>query len=212
MSHELFEAIDKHDSDKVDFLLKNGVSPNESISEAPYWRPLEAAIEEIENGGNIEIVKSLIDYGADINACSNQPEKISHLYPIHCAVFNDNYEVLKLLLIRGADPNVKTDDGEMPLNWAVENQKYDMAELLLKYGADKQINFFGGHGGMSALDHAVQNLDIPMITLLLDAGADPKAKDADNQLAQAYLPERDISNIQKWEEAAALLNRHKKQV
>src|SRR5262245_14740670 len=51
MPAELFEAIGQHDGDRVRALLRAGASPNDSAPGVPYWKPLEAAIEEMESGG-----------------------------------------------------------------------------------------------------------------------------------------------------------------
>jgi|KBSMisStaDraftv2_1062788.scaffolds.fasta_scaffold88059_3 ankyrin repeat protein len=174
MSAELFEAIDQHDGDRVLSLLRAGASPNDSSPDVPYWKPLEAAIEEMESGGSIDVVKALIEGGADVNAPGDHPKIISRLRPIHCAVFHGNLAAAKLLLENGADPNVPTDDGNTALKWAAEN------------------------------------LDIPMIAALLDAGADPEILDAYNRAPRAYLPERDEQNSARWKDAVALLHRHRK--
>jgi ankyrin repeat protein len=133
MSAELFEAIDQHDGERVLLLLRSGASPNDSTPDVPYWKPLEAAIEEMESGGSIDVVKALIEAGADVNAPGDHPKIISRLHPIHCAVFNDNLLVAKLLLENGADPNVPTADGNTALKAAVENGNVEMARLLYRH-------------------------------------------------------------------------------
>jgi len=210
MSAELFEAIDQHDGDRVLSLLRAGASPNDSAPDVPYWKPLEAAIEEMESGGSIDVVRALIQGGADVDAPGEHPKIISRLHPIHCAVFNGNLVAAKLLLENGADPNVPTDDGNTTMKWTAENGNVEMAQLLLRFGAEKNIDYFGGPCGMNALNLAVANLDIPMIAVLLDAGADPEILDADNRPPRAYLPQRDERNLAKWKEAISLLYRHRK--
>jgi hypothetical protein len=48
-------------------------------------------------------------------------------------------------------------------------------------------------------------LALPMIELLLRAGADPNARDADRRTAYYCLPRREKSDPQIWDAVAALL-------
>jgi ankyrin repeat protein len=90
---------------------------------------------------------------------------------------NGNLMATRTLLENGADPNVPTYDGNTALKWATENGNVEIAQLLFQFGAEKNIDYFGGPCGVNALNWAVGNLDIPMIALLLDAGADPEILD-----------------------------------
>lgn len=58
---------------------------------------------------------------------------------------------------------------------------------------------------MTALGLAASRLDIPMLTLLLQAGADPEVLDADSRTARKCLPPREPHNQEAWDAAAALL-------
>ncbi len=58
---------------------------------------------------------------------------------------------------------------------------------------------------MSALGRAASRLDVPMLELLLRAGADPEALDLDRQRARERLPSRDSENQEAWDAVAALL-------
>ncbi|OWK40923.1 hypothetical protein FRUB_04815 [Fimbriiglobus ruber] len=123
------------------------------------------------------------------------------------AVLNQQLEAARLLLAAGADPNVTDDEGDSPLRLSVEKKDHRMAALLLLCGADKAIHDSGGMSGMSALGRAAWNLDIPMIELLLAAGADPDSPDVDRQTASERLPPRKESDPQIWDAAAVLLGR-----
>ena len=48
-------------------------------------------------------------------------------------------DTVRLLLEKGADPNIKCQYGYTALYRAVENNKYGIVELLLKNGADPDI-------------------------------------------------------------------------
>ncbi|REG27028.1 ankyrin repeat protein [Archangium gephyra] len=112
---------------------------------------------------------------------------------------------VKALLAAGADPNVCSRDGITPLRTSAEVGNLDMASLLLGAGATRTINDWGGLTGYTALGHAARRLDLPMIKLLLDVGADPKAPDEDGRPAHYRLPPRAESDSQTWDAAFELL-------
>lgn len=55
------------------------------------------------------------------------------------AVCNGNFNVVELLLTKGADPNVQNIYGETPLHQAVDNGKHNIINLLLEKNADPNI-------------------------------------------------------------------------
>jgi len=107
-----------------------------------------------------EIVKALLDAGADVNLPSRETMKVTPLasaaaakqtelarvlianganvnaraagghVPLHEASANGNLELVKLLLESGADVNAKTDDGKTALDFAIEYKRDDIVELL----------------------------------------------------------------------------------
>ncbi len=80
-----------------------------------------------------------------------------------------------------------------------------IAALLLSAGAARTINEWGGLTGYTALGLAASRLDIPMMRLLLDAGADPAVPDEDDRPARDRLPPRVESDSQAWDAAFELL-------
>ncbi len=82
-----------------------------------------------------------------------------------------------------------------------------MAAMLLRCGAGKTIDSLGGFEGLTALGRAVKRLNVPMVQLLLDAGADPEALDANDRTARDYLPPRENVDPQAWDAVLALLDR-----
>lgn len=201
MPNDIFSAIDQHNIKLTTKLLAEGSDPNAHQTHPPEWRPLGAAIEELEFDGSVEIIQLLLNYGADVNA----PYIKSKLTPLHAAMFVENIEVIELLLKAGADPNALSDEDRSPLRFAVEQDNLEMADLFLKYGAKKTINDSGGFCGYTALGLAVRKLNIQMVELLLNAGADPEAFDSDGQIARDYLPTRDNLNSEVWSKIIDLL-------
>jgi ankyrin repeat protein len=217
MSHEIFDAITRQDVRLLSTLLARGADPNQYFDEPPFWHALEAAIEEIERGASMttvmRMVRLLLQHGANVNAWD--PERT--LTPLLKAIYfpllgRDDprpTDLISLLLESGADPNVESDEGLTPLKYAVGQQNAALVAEMLKRGADETINKVVGGDGWNALHLAVTNLDVPIIRLLLDAGADPEIRDRDNSKPVALLPQRDDSNQKQWDEAYALLNKRR---
>lgn len=218
MSEELFEAIEKHDTSQVLALLAAGADPNacqdgeipemlaRQATRKPAWHwgwsPLHQAVCELPEGGGFEVVLALLERGADVNTVSVTVEST----PLMLAVLVRHLAAVEALLKAGADPNVRNLDGESPLRACVEEGDLTMAALLLNAGAAKTIDDWGlAQFGYTALGIAASQLNLPMIKLLLDAGADPNAQDDDYSRAYDRLPRRDESNSQQWAAAFELL-------
>jgi len=191
MSKELFEAIETHDLDRLVTTLEGGADPNAVKAEWPRWPPLRAAINELEDGGPIEAVVLLLRHGARVDGRGSDRDAT----PLLMALFRKQREAAWILLAAGADPNLTGDEGDSPLRVCVEQGEHAMAAMLLRCGAARTINEAGGLSCMTALGLAASRLDVPMLDLLLRAGAEP----------EALLPPRDSENQETWDAAAALL-------
>lgn len=184
MSAELFKAIEQNDSARVAARLTAGASPNAPGGE-PHWPPLHFAINQLDDGPDIEVVLLLLKHGAKVNAWESRRH---HVTPLLLAILNDQKQVLDALLKAGANPNVRNDEGDSPLRVSVRNGDRETASLLLQAGALKTANEYGGLHGLTALGMAAKKLDLPMLELLLGAGANPLALDEDNKVARQRLP------------------------
>jgi uncharacterized protein len=203
MSSTLFQAIENQDLNLIAELLSNGTNPNIISPEFPGWTPLDYAIEELEDGGSIEPLVLLLRHGASVNIWDANHDAT----PLLMGLFRGQIEAVRLLLAVGADPNVVGSEGDSPLRWCVEQGDYETAAMLLRCGATKTIDSAGGFGGMTALGIAAKRLDLRMIELLLQAGANSQAYDADKWTAYQRLPERSkIEDDAIWLAAAALLS------
>ena len=79
---------------------------------------------------NIEIIKLLIENGADVNN-----KNFIDSSPLHYAVELKNTEIIKLLIDKGADVNNKNSFGDTPLHRAVFNS-LENTKILIENGAD----------------------------------------------------------------------------
>jgi len=129
--------------------------------------------------GTSEVVKELLDKGADANAhYSNGTTALM------CAASSGKIEIVKLLLGRGADVNMKNKEGETALmSAAARKGNADVINLLLDRGADINAkNNSSQTALMSAAWYA--GLETENVKILLSRGADPNAKDNNGDTMQ----------------------------
>ena len=176
----------------VDILLKNEDIDINQLYECQHyvrvnWHGMridgydrETALYIAALAGRIEIVKLLLSYESiDIN-------KYSHIYnhdesmkisatPLHCAINNDNLEIVKILLDdKRIDAHIyltnnKSWPERTPILLAVSNENLAMTKLLLTY--DKVDPNYSNHcSNPLPLLLAVDSENIEMIKLLLNCG------------------------------------------
>lgn len=121
---------------------------------------------------NVKLIEFLLDFGVDINARSKRKARRTVLFETIDNI--QNPKILKLLLERGADPNV-VDDGwynYTPLEMAaLVSDRREECEMLLKYGASFEIA-----DKQKMLHHAARNIDEEMIKFLLNCDVNLNAK------------------------------------
>jgi ankyrin repeat protein len=125
-----------------------------------YSSPLVAAA----GRGHLEVVRYLLDEGADIN--------LRHFYgytAVELACVSGRSEAADLLLARGADTSPRAD-GWIPLMWASTRGHTAVVELLLAHGCGDvdQCSVDYGH---TALHLACFGGRAEILRLLLGAGA-----------------------------------------
>ncbi len=134
-------------------------------------RPLSVSSNDIwtaADGGNAERVRALVD--ADPSLLNRSSDDRSGT-PLAHAAGRGRLEVVRLLLERGADPNVP-EEGNAPhgraLYAAVYNRHFDVARLLLEHGANPNQEV---ESSADAPSIAIMNSDSKMIELLASYGA-----------------------------------------
>jgi ankyrin repeat protein len=162
------------------------------------WSPLALSCRKADP----DVVEALIDAGADTQI---SPHNMLDR-PLHLALRAGNVAVAKCLIARGADVNVKGEQGHTALHIA---EDVEVVEMLLAHGAKVRVLDNVGrtplcecedagieqllitHGanvnhreedGWTGLHRAVESGDIEMFNVLLKAGGDVGARTRDDGL------------------------------
>ncbi|MFH1115319.1 MAG: ankyrin repeat domain-containing protein [Pseudomonadota bacterium] len=114
----------------------------------------------------MEMVKLLLDHGADVNAL---PAKGTTA--LMWAINRGQAEMVQLLLERGADPNAKLRDGSTLLQSAALLGCAEVVKLLIEHGARATL----AAAALSGLNNEVRRL--------LDQGSDVNARDTKGRTA-----------------------------
>jgi ankyrin repeat protein len=120
----LYCAVNEQEEAAVSTLLRRGANPNHAI-DATWTCVLQAA-----NIGNYNIMKMLVNHGADIHATC-QPRKWTAL---HIACREGHRLVVKLLLDAGWEVNARDASRATPLQLADSAGHKDVVEVLLRAG------------------------------------------------------------------------------
>lgn len=135
------------------------------LSVAGDTRLSEAAMQ-----GNSDAVRSLLKDKVDVDAAQGDGTTA-----LHWAAFRDDLEMVKWLLAAGANVKATTREGAItPLFMACTNGNAAIIGAMLKVGAD--ANAVNGNG-TTALMTAAASGSVDAVKVLLDRGADVKAKE-----------------------------------
>ena len=116
--------------------------------------------------GDAAIVEALLDHGADVNAVTAETWSTALMW----ALAAPHHDVARLLLARGADPNLETSAGFTTLMFAARNGDVAMGRALVEAGVDVNAP---GSDGTHALPFAIIAGQAGFARFLLDEGADP---------------------------------------
>ena len=164
----LITAVKHKHVDTVRFMLKyykNAINieqvstiviDKKSIEDAP---PLWTAA----TMGHFDIVKLLVDHGADINHTTK-----SNSTPIRGAAYDGHTEVVEYLANTGADIHKANNCGQSPLSIAAAMERCDCVKFLLQKGANVHQK---GHNEDTPLHVCVESGSDTVSKLLVEAGA-----------------------------------------
>lgn len=124
----MLKAAIEGDKEKVKQLLK-GVSPNYQGSAYGF------ALLYASGNGHLEIVKLLIEDGANVNLQNGFDSTA-----LHAAASRGYDEIVLLLLEKGANVSLKDATGENAHQMAVRHGKLTTAALIAKYCPDRKCD------------------------------------------------------------------------
>jgi len=125
----------------------------------------------------VAVIEALLKKGADINAVSDKDHT-----PLYCALYRRNDDIVKLLLDRGANPNILIS--QVPLiqytmiHYTKEDSLYDIITYMVEKGADIHMK-----GETTCLMSAAVIGDIILIRYCLLRGCDINAQRLDGNTA-----------------------------
>jgi ankyrin repeat protein len=165
-SHDdLYSAVKKGDLEDIIELLANPAIDINAIrtENRHYGSALSVAAEE----GHIDVVKLLLECGADVSTADDY-----QWTPLHHAVHMNRFEVAKILILNGADVSAKPEETPLMVAAGFVGRKspcqQEMFQLLIDSGAGVNDK---GYKGMTPLHLAARACHTVAVECLLANGA-----------------------------------------
>lgn len=152
----IFQAASNGDATMVKHILDLHPELATSINEQG-WSALHLAA----RFGHIDVLKVMLDRGADLSLASNNQIEAQ---PLHAAVAGNQPEMVKLLLDAGADVNATQMLGWTALHGAAQQEHLEIVKTLLAAGADHSLKT---DAGKTAREIAIENDHNDIAELLL---------------------------------------------
>ena len=132
-------------------------------------KDMEQIINIAAREGYFNVVKHLIDKGADVNYKDDYPG--GHYSPLMNACKHGHLDIAKFLIEKGADINAINSEGESALFmcFSIENPKikYEVVKMLLDNGADMEEI---ADDGLTPIYSAIALEELDILQLLIDRG------------------------------------------
>ena len=156
---DIFDAIKNNDLRTIRSIIESDPKII-NVKNLNGWTPLYQAC---QNDVQIDMLKYLIENGADVNISDNfgfsplhslavigygggvalllsnnadvNLKSFNKTTPFHFACHNGHVNIVKLMLAHGADVSAKNSDGDTPLNFASKSGSREILDLLLDSGA-----------------------------------------------------------------------------
>ncbi len=132
------------DLTRVRALLDHDPSLANRVSDySSYYAGSGAPIRNAAAHGHLEIVRLLLQHGADPNLPEEGIAPRGHA--LYSAAANGHFEIVQLLLQHGAHPNVAVESSADTLSRVISNGDTRMLELLCAHGAARSVDLLAAY-------------------------------------------------------------------
>jgi ankyrin repeat protein len=137
------ENLEYNDKAVIEYLLTNGANINEVNADGctPLYEAYAVA--------RLDIVKLLIEHGADVNIKNNE----DGFSLLHRAAWLGDLEAVALFVKHGADTHARDLEGETPLQKAELRGFQNVIEYLMQQDSNLQENFKGQSTGKESIEN-----------------------------------------------------------
>lgn len=179
LGNQLFDAACSGDLTGIELLLAQGAPINSSVlvgglfesfkpAKAGHICPLAGAA----SYGHYDAAELLLAHNAELNPDTS----MSACSPLHQAIRNNDLELARFFLERGADPSINNSYKTTPLMYACKYSSPELVALLLQYKPDvHSLSFIN----VAAIHWSVWPGNAEITELLLKAKANPNHPMAD---------------------------------
>jgi ankyrin repeat protein len=187
-----FERITSYDLEEINKYNKVSIQKNN----------MSTFIQLISKGKIDEVKENLEADKAYVSLADSDSETL-----LFYSVFIGNYDITRLILKFGADPNHKDSDGQTAIYRAIFINDEKIIGLLHEYNAN--LNSIDKDGN-TVLHIAILSKNYPIIKSLLEYGSDPKIRNNDGMSSFDYSSSKLNSGYVIDKKISKLLNRYKK--
>jgi len=175
----------------VDLLGSDGVDVNLAYPLESHKTMLQLAVE----APAMAFVQELLRHP---RVDPNLPDQVRRKFPLHSASEQGQVEMVRLLLAKGADPNVRAENGDTPLHLSAllsggkgqAARQADMQEVVqLLLGQDSILYDISNNIGLTPLYNAAEKGSEAVIRLLLQKGSCLTTK-VDRKTAEDWISKR----------------------
>lgn len=183
LHNELAISIYEGDTDKAKTIIQSGIDPN-GFGVYDSSRPFPFLV-IAANYNRTEVVKLLLEKGADINIVSSvreikeEPHKTNNYPVIYHAIKSNNIEIAQMIFDQFDKEDIAYQCLNDALSWSVTmNSSSEIVRLLIDKGGDPNYVW----DRVTPITEAAENKDEANLKVLLEAGADINALNSHGEL------------------------------